>query len=44
MYLYFLSFDEKDIPEDRKEAYKYLGPTIKKMILELLGESENVPS
>lgn len=34
-YLYFLSATESDIPENKKEAYKILGPTIKSMINQL---------
>ncbi|MFD3001864.1 helix-turn-helix domain-containing protein [Pontibacter toksunensis] len=34
-FLYFLSTTESDIPEEKREAYKILGPTIKSMMNQL---------
>ncbi|RDV14532.1 XRE family transcriptional regulator [Pontibacter diazotrophicus] len=34
-FLYFLSTTESDIPEEKREAYKILGPTIKSMMSQL---------
>lgn len=39
MYIYFLSFDENDVPEDKQEAYKILGPYIKQAINQLFTET-----
>ena len=40
MYLYILSSEEKDIPENKKHLYKLLFPMIEKMIKELWLEEE----
>lgn len=36
--LFFLSLNNEDIPVDKKQAYKIIGPTIKTLISELLNE------
>jgi XRE family transcriptional regulator, regulator of sulfur utilization len=34
--LFFLSLDERDIPDKKKQAYAIIGPTVKTLLNELL--------
>jgi transcriptional regulator with XRE-family HTH domain len=36
--LFFLSLDEKDIPEKKRSAFQIISPTVKTLISELLNE------
>ena len=44
MFLYILSVDEKDIPENKKEKFEILFPTIENMIKQLWADDKRQKS
>lgn len=41
-FIFFLSLDEKDIPENRLQHFKLLEPVLKKFITELISSNDQV--